>query len=131
MEALFHLSDATVNQYENPGHARALMESAGAKPAPMSRAARAAPASLSSTPVRSPVKATESCGSCCRCRRDNPQAVLVLTGCMPQAFQAAAAMGEADVVLKQRVPAGAARPGGGILAPASESGGHRGSRLPV
>lgn len=33
-----------------------------------------------------------------RCRRDNPQAVLVLTGCMPQAFpETAAALEEADV----------------------------------
>ncbi len=114
MEALFHLSDAKVNQYENPGHARALMESAGvAKPAPMSRAAQAAPASLSSTPVRSPVKATESCGSCCRCRRDNPQAVLVLTGCMPQAFPGGRRRDGGGGRGAQRVPAGAARPGGG------------------
>ncbi len=35
-----------------------------------------------------------------RCRREYPQAVLVLTGCMPQAFpEAAAALGEADIVL--------------------------------
>lgn len=35
-----------------------------------------------------------------RCRRENPQAVLVLTGCMPQAFpEQAAALTEADIVL--------------------------------
>ena len=35
-----------------------------------------------------------------RCRRDNPQAVIVLTGCMPQAFPARAAeLSDADIVL--------------------------------
>ncbi len=35
-----------------------------------------------------------------RCRRQNPHAVLVLTGCMPQAFpQAAADLAEADIIL--------------------------------
>ena len=34
-----------------------------------------------------------------RCRRDNPQAVLVLTGCMPQAFPDTAALLDADIVL--------------------------------
>lgn len=35
-----------------------------------------------------------------RCRRENPQAILVLTGCMPQAFPAIAAdFGEVDIVL--------------------------------
>lgn len=35
-----------------------------------------------------------------RCRRDNPHATIVLTGCMPQAFpQAAAALADADIVL--------------------------------
>ncbi len=35
-----------------------------------------------------------------RCRRENPQAVLVLTGCMPQAFpEEAEAFREADIVL--------------------------------
>ena len=35
-----------------------------------------------------------------RCRRENPRAVLVLTGCMPQAFpEEAAEFGEADIVL--------------------------------
>ena len=35
-----------------------------------------------------------------RCRRDNPDAVIVLTGCMPQAFpQIAEEFGEADIVL--------------------------------
>ncbi len=35
-----------------------------------------------------------------RCRRDNPNAILVLTGCMPQAFpQIAEAFNEADIVL--------------------------------
>lgn len=35
-----------------------------------------------------------------RCRRDNPQALLVLTGCMPQAFpEKAALLTEADIVM--------------------------------
>lgn len=35
-----------------------------------------------------------------RCRRENPTAVIVLTGCMPQAFPTIAAeLGEADIVL--------------------------------
>ena len=35
-----------------------------------------------------------------RCRRDNPDAVIVLTGCMPQAFpERAAALTDADIVL--------------------------------
>ena len=35
-----------------------------------------------------------------RCRRENPRAVLVLTGCMPQAFpEEAEAFLEADIVL--------------------------------
>ncbi len=35
-----------------------------------------------------------------RCRRDNPYAVIVLTGCLPQAFpESAAALSDADIVL--------------------------------
>ena len=35
-----------------------------------------------------------------RCRRDNPTAILVLTGCMPQAYpETAASFMEADIVL--------------------------------
>ncbi len=45
-----------------------------------------------------------------RCRREYPHAVLILTGCMPQAFpEIAEGFGEADIVL-------ATRPDGSFLA---------------
>ena len=100
MEALFHTLGCKVNQYETQAM-RALMESAGNETGAYEpgRAGCTGVIVVNSCTVtgESDRKLRQLLR---RCRRDNPQAVLVLTGCMPQAFpEAAAAIGEADVVL--------------------------------
>ncbi len=100
MEALFHTLGCKVNQYETQAM-RALMAAAGYETDlyEPGRTGCAGVIVINSCTVtgESDRKLRQLLR---RCRRDNPQAVLVLTGCMPQAFpETAAALEEADVVL--------------------------------
>lgn len=98
MEIAFHTLGCKVNQYETEAMRR-LMETAGYTTAEY-------------TPTGSPdVLVINSCTVTGesdrklrqllrRCRREQPHAVLVLTGCMPQAFpEVAETLPEADIVL--------------------------------
>lgn len=98
MEIAFHTLGCKVNQYETEAMRR-LMETAGYTTAEY-------------TPTGAPdVLVINSCTVTGesdrklrqllrRCRREQPHAVLVLTGCMPQAFpEMAEALPEADIVL--------------------------------
>ncbi|MBQ5840321.1 MAG: tRNA (N(6)-L-threonylcarbamoyladenosine(37)-C(2))-methylthiotransferase MtaB [Clostridia bacterium] len=99
MKIAFHTLGCKVNQYETQAM-RKLMEAAGWETA-----------EFSVGKVDADVLVVNSCTVTGesdrklrqllrRCRRENPTAVLVLTGCMPQAYPAAAAdLVQADIVL--------------------------------
>lgn len=98
MEIAFHTLGCKVNQYETEAMRR-LMETAG-----YTTAEYAADSTPDVLVINSCTVTGESDRKLRqllrRYRREQPQAVLVLTGCMPQAFpDTAAALAEADIVL--------------------------------
>ena len=101
MKAFFHTLGCKVNQYETEAM-RGLMAAAGFETGdytPGDTLGENAVVVINSCTVtgESDRKLRQLLR---RCRRDNPDCILVLTGCMPQAFPAAAeALHEADIVL--------------------------------
>ncbi len=98
MKIIFHTLGCKVNQYETEAMRRLLRET-GYDTEDTSSAKHADVIVINSCTVtgESDRKLRQLLR---RCRRDNPDAVIVLTGCMPQAFpQAAEAFEEADIVL--------------------------------
>lgn len=101
MKAYFYTLGCKVNQYETQAMRR-LMEEDGCETAdylPGEPAAGDAVVIINSCTVtgESDHKLRKLLR---RCRRENPHAVIVLTGCMPQAFpEEAAALADADIVL--------------------------------
>lgn len=100
MKALFHTLGCKVNQYETEAM-KAQLSAAGFETGEYTPGDRVGDNAViinsctvtgeSDRKLRQLVR---------RCRRDNPSCVLVLTGCMPQAFpDAAARLYEADIVL--------------------------------
>lgn len=103
MKALFHTLGCKVNQYETQAM-RKLMEEAGYETGEFSAGFTDVDGDQVVLVVNSCTVTGESDRKLRqllrRCRRDNPQAVIVLTGCMPQAFpEAAEQFLEADIVL--------------------------------
>ena len=98
MKILFHTLGCKVNQYETEAMRR-LLQQAGYNTDDVASAQNADVIVINSCTVtgESDRKLRQLLR---RCRRDNPHAVIVLTGCMPQAFpQAAESFEEADIVL--------------------------------
>lgn len=98
MEIAFHTLGCKVNQYETEAMRR-LMEAAGYTTADYAPDIHPDVLVINSCTVtgESDRKLRQLLR---RCRRENPQAVLVLTGCMPQAFpEKAESLAEADIVL--------------------------------
>ena len=101
MKAFFHTLGCKVNQYETEAM-RSLLDAAGFETGdytPGDPVGEDAVVVINSCTVtgESDRKLRQLLR---RCRRDNPSCILVLTGCMPQAFpEAAEALGEADIVL--------------------------------
>ncbi len=98
MEIAFHTLGCKVNQYETEAMRR-LMEAAGYTTADYPGATAPDVLVINSCTVtgESDRKLRQLLR---RCRREQPQTVLVLTGCMPQAFpEKAAALTQADIVL--------------------------------
>ncbi len=96
MKVAFHTLGCKVNQYETEAMRR-LLESAGYTS--VDSAADADSIIINSCTVtgESDRKLRQLLR---RCRRDNPDAVIILTGCMPQAFPATAeTFTEADIIL--------------------------------
>ncbi|MGI6263931.1 MAG: tRNA (N(6)-L-threonylcarbamoyladenosine(37)-C(2))-methylthiotransferase MtaB [Acutalibacteraceae bacterium] len=102
MDIRFHTLGCKVNQYETQAM-MALAADAGhtvGEFAPGDAAAKAADALVINSCTVTAESDRKLRQLVRRCRRDNPGAVLAVTGCMPQAFpEAAAALEEADVVM--------------------------------
>lgn len=103
MKALFHTLGCKVNQYETQAM-RKLMEEAGYETGEFSAGFADVDGGQLVLVINSCTVTGESDRKLRqllrRCRRDNPHAVIVLTGCMPQAFpEAAEQFLEADIVL--------------------------------
>ena len=101
MRALFYTLGCKVNQYETQAMMRCMADNGyeTGEYLPGSPDAGDAVIELNSCPVtgESDRKLRQLLR---RCRRENPRAVLVLTGCLPQAFpEEAEGFAEADVVL--------------------------------
>lgn len=95
MTAGFYTLGCKVNQYETHAMSR-LLEQAGMETVPLSQSPDVVVLNSCTVTAESDRKDRQALR---RLRREHPSAVLVLTGCMPQAFpQRAAALEEADVV---------------------------------
>lgn len=102
MNILFHTLGCKVNQYET----QAMMAMAAADGhdvgefSPGSEAAATADALVINSCTVTAESDRKLRQLLRRCRRDNPNALLVVTGCMPQAFpEQAAALADADIVM--------------------------------
>ncbi len=103
MRALFHTLGCKVNQYETQAMRR-LMEESGYETGEFAAGFSAGEDDQLVLVINSCTVTGESDRKLRqllrRCRRDNPRAVIVLTGCMPQAFpETAEQFSEADIVL--------------------------------
>lgn len=99
MKIAFQTLGCKVNQYETQAM-RHIMENAGYETADLDAVHRDADIIVINSCTVTGESDRKLRQTLRRCRRDNPDAVLVLTGCMPQAFpETAAAFTEADIVL--------------------------------
>lgn len=99
MRVLFHTLGCKVNQYETQAMRR-MLENAGYETAEFSPADAVCDALVINSCTVTGESDRKLRQLLRRCRRQAPQAALVLTGCMPQAYpEQAAALQEADIVL--------------------------------
>lgn len=95
MTVTFYTLGCKVNQYETEAM-RALMQAAGYRAVGSDEAADVAVINSCTVTAESDRKLRQLLR---RIRRDNPTCVLVVTGCMPQAFPEQAVLCDADVIL--------------------------------
>lgn len=99
MKIAFHTLGCKVNQYETQAMRR-MMEQAGWETAEFAAGSADGDVLVINSCTVTGESDRKLRQLLRRCRRDNPTAVLVLTGCMPQAYpETAAALSEADIVL--------------------------------
>ena len=99
MKIAFHTLGCKVNQYETQSM-RHIMETGGFETAEFDAERQDADVIVINSCTVTAESDRKLRQTLRRCRRDNPNAILVLCGCMPQAFpDTAAAFDEADIVL--------------------------------